>query len=126
MPDPLLVLVQTLSGATGEGVSSSVQADLSWAAFHLGAARIGSRLLEQLIASSDGQPLTGELGEERDSIETAVMTLGFGNVKTALDLCANAALTLGQAQGRSDWFFSIESLMASVSGGYTPQSQRFI
>jgi hypothetical protein len=83
--------------AGGPGVSSEVTADLTWAAFNLSAARAGLRMVEALaLGQTNYERLNNLLQEDWDQLEVAAMSLGFGEVQTALDLCANAAMRLEQ------------------------------
>ena len=64
---------------------------LSWAAFNLRAARMGQRIVEELASGPGGYArIRVVFPEEWDVLEVAAMSLGFEDVTTAVDLCANA------------------------------------
>jgi hypothetical protein len=118
MPDPLLTDVQSLTKeAGGPGVSSDVAGDLTWAALNLSAARAGLRIVEELGMGHTGfERLHDLLHEEWDQLEVAAMSLGFGDVKTAMDLCVNAAMRLGGAAVPANGaFYAVESIAAAGS-----------
>src|SRR5580700_11452916 len=115
MPAPLLTNVQSLTTeAGGPGVSSEVAADLTWAAFNLSAARAGRRIVEELALGQSGyERLRSLLQQEWDQLEVAAMSLGFGDVKTATDLCVNAAMRMaGATMPGSGAFYAVESVAA--------------
>ena len=64
---------------------------LHWAAFNLRAARAGKEIVDELGNGTAGlERLQMVLPEEWDVLEIVAMSLGFGDVATALDLYANA------------------------------------
>lgn len=62
--------------------------DLAWASFNLRAARMGQKMV---VSLAHGRfRFMQSLNEEWDIAEVAAMSLSFGDVATALDLCADA------------------------------------
>ena len=71
--------------------------DLGWAWRHLGAAAVGRTIVEQLAAGATDRQLESVLGHPWETLEVIAMSLGFGNVMSGLDLCADAVLIIGGA-----------------------------
>jgi len=62
-----------------------------WAVFNLRTARMGERIAAEMGSGSAGVArLRAVFHEEWDVLEVGAMSLGFEDVMTALDLCANA------------------------------------
>lgn len=92
-PVPLLTLAQdterVLQNSQTARNAPQVGSDLTWAAWHLEAAAAGQRIVESLKAGHVGE-LTQLFGIQWDALEVMAMSLGFGDVMSALDLCADA------------------------------------
>jgi hypothetical protein len=99
-------VLQSSCGVVGRDAGG----DLGWAVFNLQSARVGKGLVEQMASGLAGLPaVTKVLDADWDTLEVMVMSLAFGDVKTALDLCANAVHRLAKGPTDSDdWFLSVE------------------
>ena len=74
-----------------------------WAAFNLRTARMGQRIVEELGSGSTGVArVRAVFHEEWDVLEIGAMSLGFEDVMTALDLCANAVYLASGGAPTSD------------------------
>jgi hypothetical protein len=114
MPDDSLFKLASdtdhlLQARFGESVSEA-GADLAWAAFNLQSAQLARSLVEQLSSGADGiVAVQSVLDAGWDTLEVAAMSLAFGDVKTALDLCANAVFRVAGGQlNKSGWFKDVE------------------
>lgn len=93
MADPLFELARDVESALDPLGPPRRDAGgiLGWAAFNLRAAHVGQRIAGELASGSGGyERLKVVLPEEWDVLEIAAMSLGFGDVMTAIDLCAHA------------------------------------
>jgi hypothetical protein len=89
--------LQTLSSRAGRalleaGAPQQAGNDLAWAWLHLGAADLGRTIVRRLSAGEMDQQLEAIYGQPWEVLEVAAMSLGFGDVMTAIDLCADAVL----------------------------------
>ncbi len=96
--------------------AAEAQGDLIWAVFNLGAAAVGGRIVEELtVGEQSSQRLQALLGVDWDVLEVTAMSLVFGDVMTALDLCADAVMvTNGHARPKSGAFFGVRDLKKLV------------
>jgi hypothetical protein len=108
MADALFELAQdvetTLSrfGPPRKEASSS----LVWAAFNLRAARMGRTIVQMLESGPQGfATLQAIFSDQWDTLEVAAMSLGFEDVTTAIDLCANAVYLATGGTASSDGRF---------------------
>jgi hypothetical protein len=89
--------IQQLADTTAKALDhlprprSDAGGSLTWAAFNLGAARVGEGIVEALIEGTSGfLRLQRQFHESWDVMEVAAMSLSFEDTHTSLDLCANA------------------------------------
>jgi hypothetical protein len=76
---------------------------IMWAAFNLRTARMGERIAAELGSGSAGVArVRAVFHEEWDVLEIGAMSLGFEDVMTALDLCANAVYLVSGGTPTSD------------------------
>lgn len=74
-----------------------------WAAFNLRTARMGERIAAELGSGPAGVArVRAVFPEEWDVLEIGAMSLGFEDVMTALDLCANAVYLVSGRTPSSD------------------------
>jgi hypothetical protein len=88
--------------------------DLHWAWLHLGAAAIGQTVVDRLRAGQLDPQLEAIFGQPWEILEVASMSLGFGDVMSALDLCADAVLlACGRPPRPNGRFYDLNDLRAS-------------
>jgi|GEM_PF-3886144 len=88
MADPMFLLAADVEGKLDRygAPRRDAGASLSCAAFNLCAARVGVHVVQELGGRGDGLArLQAVLPEDWDVLEVAAMSLGFGDVATALD-----------------------------------------
>ena len=103
---------------------------IMWAAFNLRAARMGARIAAELGSGSAGLArLRAVFDEQWDVLEIGAMSLGFEDVMSALDLCANAIYLASGGQPASDGKYKDlgwwkPGHLATLSG--TPNTLRWV
>jgi hypothetical protein len=108
--------LETLSSQAGQvlvqaGVPYQAATDLNWARLNLGAAAMGRTIVQRLGTGQMDAELGAIFRQPWDILEVAAMSLGFEDVMTALDLCADAVLlTCGQPRHRDRNFYDLGQL----------------